>query len=682
MGLNMRLNRPVVRILVMAVTCSILCGTSFGSVSEDVSDLIRKAGNAENEGTRLAILKELQRSPKLTDSAFSKDLDALVECIERWNNNPHLPYFRPAKEFRVDISEISPLYPLLCFYRGRQLAWHTIGASGTWGGGWENIDIARALFGIAALAYPRNRVIRMYLGEPIPVEKQYAPNAKAPEWANLQRECLERLADTMEWWIDNRQREDGSFGGGWGDDVEFWRVWYSVLIPFEDSKLIGAQAKLARGVWAQEHMAKGYTSKMDYVEHTAEDSADTLSPMILLEPDNPDWSARTLKIADLMKNVWMGRNERGHLQFKGVYFNVDRVQSRQACDTFYHTRVAHPVMFLWLRTANPDLGKLIGDWMSTWVDAAQRVENGKPAGVLPCAISWPSGKVGGPRENWWNPIDYTDNETNYYTFPSQLSQVCRCLVLAYYMTGDDMYIEPLRSMARIRLKHIDDAVARQSALPGSEPWCADKIEAIMPALAKYRLLSSSSEFDDLLLREADPIITHRLTGDMGPIVEALRNNVEFMRVNFEAYTSEMRCTDRLFAHPHVFGHWGKDEKSRRAGVRQFDRSIIYQVATGDAGDLLYFPLMAVRWLTGPRDIAVFVTESGPECFKAELFNFKDESRKMGAELYMLKDGIYEIVLSTADGAVLNRQRVHVKGPRTRISFEIPSEVTCILTVKR
>jgi hypothetical protein len=170
-------------------------------------------------------------------------------------------------------------------------------------------------------------------------------------------------------------------------------------------------------------MSKGYTSKMDDVEHTAEDSADTLSPMILLEPDSPEWSARAFKIADLMRGLWMGHNNRGFLQFKSIYFNVDKIQEHETCDTFYHTCVAHPVMILWLRTADSRLGELISNSMSTWVDAGQRAENGKPAGVLPCAIQWPSGRVGGPRPDWWNPINYTANETNYYTFPSQLSQM-------------------------------------------------------------------------------------------------------------------------------------------------------------------------------------------------------------------------------------------------------------------
>jgi hypothetical protein len=158
-----------------------------------------------------------------------------------------------------------------------------------------------------------------------------------------------------------------------------------------------------------------------------------------------------------------------------------------------------------------------------------------------------------------------------------------------------------------------------------------------------------------------------------------------MRVNLEAYTSEMRCTDRLFAHPHVFGHWGPDEKSRREGIRTFNRSIIYQVATGDAGDLLYFPLMAVRWLTPPRNIAAFVSESSADSFRAELFHFGTMPRKMGAELYVLKPGLYEMTLrdvGSAVGSQLERRQIRVSGTRTRISFNLPAQTTCALVLKK
>jgi hypothetical protein len=253
------------------------------------------------------------------------------------------------------------------------------------------------------------------------------------------------------------------------------------------------------------------------------------------------------------------------------------------------------------------------------------------------------------------------------------------------MTGEEKFLEPLRSMARIRLKYLDQTSAKEDAAPGSEAWCAQYLDRILPALAKYRLLTGDDEFDDLLVREADPIITHRLTGGIDPIVDALRNNVEFMRVNFEAYTSEMRCTDRLFMYPEVYGHWGPAEKIRKAGIRQFNRSIIYQVATGDPGDLLYFPLMAVRWLTPPREIAAFVSDAGPDRFRAQLFHFGTKPRQMSAELYMLKPGTYEMKLSHARPsgvAYIDRQEIEVKRPGSRIRFQLPAQILCELTLLR
>ena len=74
-----------------------------------------------------------------------------------------------------------------------------------------------------------------------------------------------------------------------------------------------------------------------------------------------------------------------------------------------------------------------------------------------------------------------------------------------------------------------------------------------------------------------------------------------------------------------------------------------------------------------------------ERFRAELFHFGTASRKMGAELYMLKDGVYEMTLrdsAQAGRKYLDRQKIEVKGPRTRISFEIPPSATCVLSLRK
>ena len=60
------------------------------------------------------------------------------------------------------------------------------------------------------------------------------------------------------------------------------------------------------------------------------------------------------------------------------------------------------------------------------------------------------------------------------------------------------------------------------------------------------------------------------------------------------------------------------------------------------------------------------------------------SRLNGAELYMLEDGAYKMMLAEAapNGKVPADREVEVSGPRTRVVFEIPPEKLCILSLEK
>jgi hypothetical protein len=103
------------------------------------------------------------------------------------------------------------------------------------------------------------------------------------------------------------------------------------------------------------------------------------------------------------------------------------------------------------------------------------------------------------------------------------------------------------------------------------------------------------------------------------------------------------------------------------------------------GDLLYFPLMAVRWLTPPREIAAFVSDAGPDRFRARLFHFGTKPRQMSAELYMLKPGTYQMKLLHAKPsgvAHIDRREIEVRRPGSRIRFQLPAQILCELTLLR
>lgn len=673
-------------VTIFMVTC--LSGRAWG-LEPRAAELIRQAGNADDDSVRLDYLEQLQAMPDL-DETLRADAGKLVKQIDRWMHDKSLNYFgrevSKKRDFDFGIAADSPLYPLTYLYRGRMVAWYAMEMGGIWNvpeRRREWFDAARGFFEQAAGAFPENRIARMYLGEPIEPRTAYAAVVGAPAWAVYQREGLERLADIITWWIDHRMRENGEYGGEWGDDCEMWRWWVPVLIGFEDAKIDAAQARFSEALMSQPHMEKGYTRHMSDVEHTAEDSADVITPMMHIDPDNPAWSRRALRLAELMETLWTGRNERGLLQFKSTNFTGDRVDEdpQRTCDTVYHPRAVQPALLYWQRTADDRLTRLFSAWMDMWVDATARAERGKPAGIIPSAIHWPDGRVGGLGPEWWDPQNY--GEATLYRWPSAMGLVTHALLLTHHMTGDAKYLRPIRSMAAIRLKHLNGP-READPKPGSEAWCAARMGGLGDVLAKYRLLTGSNEFDALLQADTSPYTTLRLHGDRGPITSALQENAEALRVNFAGYTSEVRYTDRVLRFPAIFGDNGIYPQARPS-IRRPDSALLYSAATGDAGDAGYFPLNAVRWLTPPRDIAALVTASGTDRLAAELFHFGERSRPMSAELYLLAPGAYTFTLTLASDTqtaapALASKAVTVTGPRTRLSFELPPRKLCILSV--
>ncbi len=655
---------------------------------DTVEELIRRAGNADDDAVRLEILRKLAKHPKL-DGQLRADVDRLVVEIDRWVNGPLMTYFSRQllkhHDYDFKIAEASPVYPLTYLYRGRMILRLMFGYGGYWGSREDRAPLytrARGFFRRYKEAFPKNRIARMYLGETIPAPKRYESVAGAPDWATYQREGLERLADVITWWIDHRMRPDGQYGGGWADDCEMWRWWVSVLIGFDDPKITQAQARFSEALMSQKHMKDGYTTHVYDVEHTAEDSADALTPMMHLEPDNKFWQRRALRLAELMETFWTGRNERGFLQFKSTYFSVNEIDPspQRACDTVYHPRTVQPALLYWQRTNDARLGKLFTDWMNTWVDAAARSERGKPAGVIPSAIHWPDGRIGGLGEDWWSPKNH--GKSKLYYWPSAMGMMTNTLLLTYHMTRDEKYLAPIRSMAQIRLDSLRNRP--KNPPPGSAGWCGAKLGRIADVAAKYKLLTGRSDFDELLAADSKPCIVFRLKGDRSRLIEALRQNAEALRLNFEGYTSEVRFTDRVLRTPMLFREPLNFAKPDRP-VHAPDPMVLYSSVTGDPGGPGYFPFNAVRWFTPPRDIAALVTKACPERFEAELFHFGKASRSMSAELYLLAPGNYAVSIKPTgqtSGGDRKTGRVTVRGPRTRISFSLPARRLCILCVSR
>jgi hypothetical protein len=241
------------------------------------------------------------------------------------------------------------------------------------------------------------------------------------------------------------------------------------------------------------------------------------------------------------------------------------------------------------------------------------------------------------------------------------------------MTGDERYLQPLRSMAMLRMDSI--ANPPDSSEAGGAGWVADQMRRFLrEGLAKYRQMSGSDEFDSLLLADADAYVRYRLTGDVDGLTSGLADSQAALGVNRAGYTSEVRFTDRVFKFHSKYVNQYADES-----IANVDVGLIYQMVTGDFGDPLYLPLNAVRWKTEPQDIAVLVTESGAMGFSAELYHFGEESREMGADLFMLDEDTYNATLTCGDNEV-SRSSVNVDEKRGSVMFTLPPRQLCLLEI--
>lgn len=663
--------------------------------------LLQTAGNAEDEADRLNALEEFAALPGL-DIGLRAEAASMIEFVKRWNGSSLKFYnaairekpVRSLGDYDFGVAADSPLRPLCDLYRGRMLAWMLIENSNVRtdpkDSRWFK-DEAVASFRRANAAFPRNPVPRMYLGEALLWGDVPAEVAGAPEWATLQHEQIERLAEIVRWWIAHRQRDSGEFGGGWGDDCEMWRWWAPVLLGFDDPEITAAQLKFSLAAVRRPHLKGGFNTEVLDVEHAAEDTTDNLVPLMVLEPENTRWTEWGLQLGGFMREVWTARNARDQLQFKSFYFSATATapQPQRALDVIANVGALHPALLAWQKTGDEALGDSICSWLDTWVDATARAENGKPAGILPASIRWPDGEAAGAEDHWWEPVKPGGYMHSYYLWPSVITEMTDAMMLAHIMSGDEKYLAPLRSMAAIRLEHLRHPPTGKLT-PGSLEWCGEQLAprrnansntgGIVKTLARFKALTGTTEFDELLAREDSEFVIRTDEAGKNEVVLALRESLGALRVNFPGFTSEVRSTDRcmrfvqFLAEDYAFDDY--------KGVTQPKHELLYRMVTGDT-NAPRFPQMAVRWITSPSDLAVLVTGAGVRNFEAELFHFGSEPRTLAAELRQLRPGRYRASLSVEGEPVrLSDSEVIVEKERhPRLAFTVPPGKLAVLRIE-
>ena len=521
--------------------------------------------------------------------------------------------------------------------------------------------------------YPNDVFLRMYNLERVAWGEEYTTGGEgAPRWAALQRELLGRTLHVVHWWIDNRQRRDGSFGGGLNDDVEALRSWPIAILTLSDRKAQAAAQKLSDGVWRSGALVNGYSRELWDIQHSAEESSDTQPQFIGVRYGDPEWIWRNMRTLTCMRDVWTAVNPLGFRHFRSAYVSATEVDTSgtRGVDVPYATRAAkHGHWLAWYaRFTEPD--KLMTEWARAWATACMRTDRGKPRGVPPAAVDFETGQLGGKGPNWYSP----KLGWSYFDWPGKVDSILDQLLLAYTIDPDPTFVAPFPAMLELIRRHRDADAS--SAAPGSEAWAATVLlgrgtdpssrsvtrsqGSLDAVFGKWRVLTGDSRFDDLLREVGDFYVRYVLTGDTAPLEEALHKALEkgvnqyglgAMRYNLPMLTSEVKHTDRIF----LAGH-----------------DVLSSMYGGSPGSAVYCPAHAVTWEdTGPH-VAALVRRADPERLVVRAYCFEEKAKEIGMRVWRMPRGRYRLTVRAdeADETPVSRE-VRIRERGDRVDLRLP-----------
>jgi hypothetical protein len=593
------------------------------------------------------IVKHLKRHPKLApkqaDGALSLIKAAqMMTRATKTKNSQCVGYF---VYLRARLDRSHPFYNAILMNFGKHLIMGE--------GGLPEIKEQAGRHAILELFLSdlSNPLLRMYLGENVLWGKEYIDtDPDAPHWAKVVRESHARLLHIIDWWVEKRQKADGQFGGGWGDDVETLRFLGPMLILSDVSKVSRTgMKKVVDGAWkaAEGGLELGYSKRLWDVEHSAEPTADTQPLMLMFEPDNPLYVERNRKLLPLVTDLWTHLTPEGYRYFKSVYISATKIDDapERRANLPYHTRAFKGLTWLAWHGNYPDVEKVWLELADGWVEATMREAQGKLRGVVPASVDYKTGALGAGGGTWYRP----GLGWSYYNWPaSNHPHVFNLFLSAYKKTGNKKYMEPIFASLQQALKYkpVKSYVPpKPAAASGEVPsheyqrYMLHRLHAsgfYATYLLAYRMQSGDTQFDAYLkdtasLETIRTLNKYQITGDEKPVINALEKLlVEKLRYNLPMWTSELKRTDKLGRLP--------------------SHKELYSVMTGaitrwgDSG----WPSHAVTWSHPNADFAAIVRSERLENVNIRFYSFDTKNSDFGLKFWLLPKGEYVITWKATD----------------------------------
>ena len=546
----------------------------------------------------------------------------------------------------------------------------------------KGFDAPGWIFRDVIAAWPDFRIAHIMLGERLPASATpWNPPANAPKWASLQNELLQRVQETIHYWVNERMDDRGLLGGGLGDDVEALRWWTPGVVLGDDETTISGWKRMSEAAWASTE-GTGYSTNMDDVEHSAEPTADPLPMLALLNYHTPEMAKtqeRLAKMLPLFRDLWTEKTPEGFRTFKGYYFSSTAIN--RPGDVAYNIRAIKPLVWAaWADPTQVELRGLLVEYARNWREATMTEAGGKPKGIVPMLVKAGSQEFKEPSAKDWVQPGYQT-----YKYPGgYVAKVYELLLAAYEISGDKTLLEPIQ-YALMALRGIAENDADPAKYEqGNFNWAIRTgSRFIGVAGGDYRTITGDKSFDDVLLRWGPTNVRFRILAEQASnaaqfaesvalLEKRLEDGLVIMNSNPELRTTMVQSTDRIYA----------------AGSL-----VLTSMATGLAvpdsdlrGGEIVWPTFAVTWRGTAGKVAVLVTEASPDKLEVLLYNFDSVPRALKPLVWRLKPGDYTLSLSETDASGYTAKKQLFQRPQSitgtgqEVAFDLPAQIPVKLTL--
>jgi len=227
------------------------------------------------------------------------------------------------------------------------------------------------------------------------------PPGDCPEWAFWWRGAYLDLRGVVEWWIDNRQIENGELGGGHNDDTDMVHEWANFhMLDDAGGKLSDSFCRTADFCWDQGIDGLPHRP-LDSDLHCYEEGVNVVAACLLFRYGDPFYYNRAMITAQHTDGNLTALNRKGQRLHRWTSYDGRGRTRGRPVDVGWFFRL-EPAMWLAWYNRQPTATRLLREWM----DARLAYYPTKDVAMLPGLIRFEDGKDLGSMKSYMGLISW------------------------------------------------------------------------------------------------------------------------------------------------------------------------------------------------------------------------------------------------------------------------------------